>query len=249
MKLALKAIIILLVSTAAYAVDERPIWQQEVEDSAPPAENPLVQPKHSYSPSEEALPPEDDNLEYQPPTDVETRYKPANNPDISEIKVEKKTSEESNENDDKGAEAQEPAPVQELPKWVETNAGKIKVLNKIFTRTTEFTIKKNHEVKSGSISIRLEKCFRQPESDRKESAALLLIKENFKATTPVELFHGWMFSDSPAISALEHQQYNVILLTCEDAKKSEPQNKPEVKTKNDKTIKPDNKAKNASKKN
>lgn len=116
-----------------------------------------------------------------------------------------------------------PAPEPELPKWVETTGGSIKVLNKIYTKNKELTLKNGVEVKEGSLKIKMEKCFRQPESDKRESSALLLISETFKSQPTKEIFHGWMFSASPAISALEHPLYDVILLGCEDEKKEEPQ--------------------------
>jgi len=215
MKLAQALLLTAIMTTAAIAVDDRPIWQQEAEAAAKAEQNPLLQDKLIYSPSEEPAPEEPlkQNNADQP------RYRPSDNPNISEIIVPPK--EPAAESNEALPELPPPAP-EALPKWVETKAGKIKILNKIFTRTTELELNKGIAKKAASLSITIEKCFRQPESDRKESAALILIKENFKSAASVEIFHGWMFSDSPAISALEHQQYDVILLTCEDPKKAEP---------------------------
>jgi hypothetical protein len=53
----------------------------------------------------------------------------------------------------------------------------------------------------------------------------------------------------PAISALEHQQYDVILLTCEDPKKAEPKAEAEKKPEDKKTEIKNDKNKTPSKKN
>ena len=130
------------------------------------------------------------------------------------------------------------------PQWVETGFGNFKILNKVYTRNQEAKIKKNEVAKFGSITVKLEKCFRMPESDKRESSALLLISETYKSQPTKEIFHGWMFSSSPAISALEHPLYDVILLGCEDEEKKAPAT--EIKdakdTKKDAT-KPDEKTK------
>ncbi len=114
------------------------------------------------------------------------------------------------------------APIEQVqPKWAEKTKGSVKVLNKVYTRNKELTIKKGDTAKLGALNIKLEKCFRMPESDKKESSALLLISETFSSQPTKEIFHGWMFSSSPAISALEHPLYDVILLGCEDEEKKE----------------------------
>lgn len=250
MKFAIAIAALLLTATAAIAVEEKPIWQQEAEAAAEAVQNPLLNNDQNniptnnelgYSPGEGAQ-----SFEETAPTatqEEQIRYRPSDNPNISEIKIPpKEDSKKSEEISDQEKPAEETTP--ELPKWAETNSGKVKILNKIFTRTTEIELAKNIAKKSGALTITIEKCFRRPESDRKESAALILIKENFKSAATVEIFHGWMFSDSPAISALEHQQYDVILLSCEDAKKVETPSKDDKKdnkkteVKNDKNKEP-----------
>lgn len=134
---------------------------------------------------------------------------------------------------------------QEQPKWVEKSQGSFKVLNKVYTRNTEIVVKKGELKKIGALNIKLEKCFRMSESDEKESSALLLISETFTSQPTKEIFHGWMFSSSPAISALEHPLYDVILLGCADEEKKAPEKKEDKK--DDKTKKNDSKKNNETK--
>ena len=47
-----------------------------------------------------------------------------------------------------------------------------------------------------------------------ESAAFLEIDDEHPDRPRVELFTGWMFASSPALSALEHPVYDVWVLDC-----------------------------------
>jgi hypothetical protein len=114
------------------------------------------------------------------------------------------------------------------PKWIATKEAKVKALNKVLTRNKEIKIKTGGSQKFGSLSIAVEKCFKADDSDKEESSALIKITETLSNGTTKQAFHAWMFSSSPAISALEHPIYDVILLSCSDEqKKEEP--KPEDK--------------------
>lgn len=57
---------------------------------------------------------------------------------------------------------------------------------------------------------------------KNESLAFMEIWDEIPGQTRNKSFEGWMFSSSPAISALEHPIYDVILLECvkPDAKKN-----------------------------
>lgn len=215
-------------------LDNRQPYQPQQQQPQPPQGNP-----HTFSAGEEQDPPArpDEKPEVEQPA---IRYNPRENPEQQKLDDPDSVNYNSEENKEREAGADTPegevapevmldengnpidpnAPIQpELPKWMETPTGSVKVLNKIYTRNKEVTLKKGVEAKEGSLHIKLEKCFRQPESDKKESSALLLISESFKSQPTKEIFHGWMFSASPAISALEHPIYDVILMGCEEEKK------------------------------
>src|ERR1044072_3685949 len=59
-------------------------------------------------------------------------------------------------------------------------------------------------------------------ADRPENGACLEIYEERAGEAGERLFAGWMFSSSPALSALEHPVYDVTLLECKGATPPSP---------------------------
>jgi hypothetical protein len=61
-------------------------------------------------------------------------------------------------------------------------------------------------------------CRETPPTEPPESAAFLVIRElppvSEVERAPVDLFSGWMFASSPAVSALEHPVYDIWVVDC-----------------------------------
>jgi hypothetical protein len=72
----------------------------------------------------------------------------------------------------------------------------------------------------GTLEIVARACRETPPTEPPESAAFLEISELPPASDPdgphTELFSGWMFASSPAVSALEHPVYDVWVVDCEE---------------------------------
>jgi hypothetical protein len=72
----------------------------------------------------------------------------------------------------------------------------------------------------GTLEIVARTCRETPPTEPPESAAFLEIRELPPASDPdgprTELFSGWMFASSPAVSALEHPVYDVWVVDCEE---------------------------------
>lgn len=72
----------------------------------------------------------------------------------------------------------------------------------------------------GSLEIVARACRKTPPTEPPESAAFLEIRElppaSDVAAAPTDLFNGWMFASSPAVSALEHPVYDVWVVDCEE---------------------------------
>ena len=60
-----------------------------------------------------------------------------------------------------------------------------------------------------------------PPEEPPESAVFLKVMEKRPEEPVTELFTGWMFSSSPALSALEHPVYDVWVLECKRTVKVE----------------------------
>ncbi|HLF59036.1 MAG TPA: DUF2155 domain-containing protein [Alphaproteobacteria bacterium] len=69
----------------------------------------------------------------------------------------------------------------------------------------------------GTLEITPHTCFKTPPEETPESAAFLEIWEAKPGEPRKELFTGWMFASSPALSALEHPVYDVWVLDCKTA--------------------------------
>jgi hypothetical protein len=72
----------------------------------------------------------------------------------------------------------------------------------------------------GSLEIVARSCRETPPTEPPESAAFLEIRElppaSDQGAPPTDLFTGWMFASSPAVSALEHPVYDVWVVDCEE---------------------------------
>jgi hypothetical protein len=90
-------------------------------------------------------------------------------------------------------------------------------LDKITARVSRFEAKIGQTVSFGTLSITVRDCERSAPEDRPENAAFLEIFENRPDEQSVKQFSGWMFSSSPALSALEHPVYDITLLECKGA--------------------------------
>jgi hypothetical protein len=90
-------------------------------------------------------------------------------------------------------------------------------LDKITARVSRFEAPVGKPVTFGTLSILVRDCRKSAPEERTENAAFVEITENRPGEATQRLFSGWMFSSSPALSALEHPVYDVTLLECKGA--------------------------------
>lgn len=88
-------------------------------------------------------------------------------------------------------------------------------LDKTSARVSKFEAALNTPVRFGDLSIVVRDCEKNPPDQRPENAAFLEITELRTGEPPKLIFTGWMFSSSPALSALENPIYDVNVLDCE----------------------------------
>ena len=87
-------------------------------------------------------------------------------------------------------------------------------LDKITARVSKFEAPVGAPVRFGTLSTRVRDCEKNPPEEAPESAAFVEIDETRRGEYNTRLFSGWMFTSSPALSALEHAVYDVNLLDC-----------------------------------
>jgi hypothetical protein len=90
-------------------------------------------------------------------------------------------------------------------------------LDKTTARASDFAVPVGKTVRFGDLSILVRACKKNPPIDTPESTAFLQIDNLRPGAGDVQEFSGWMFAESPALSALEDPIYDVILLDCKGA--------------------------------
>ncbi len=73
-------------------------------------------------------------------------------------------------------------------------------------------------IEFGTLRIVVHRCEKAPREDRQESMAFLTISDNKPNDTPKQVFSGWMFASSPALSCLDHPVYDVWVKECKNVK-------------------------------
>ena len=63
------------------------------------------------------------------------------------------------------------------------------------------------------MEIKVAACFKRPAERAPESSAFLQIYDT-KPQPYEQLFSGWMFASSPALSAMDHPRYDVWVINC-----------------------------------
>lgn len=99
-----------------------------------------------------------------------------------------------------------------------TDQVSLQALNKITARVSTLTLSLDQKATFGNLEIALLKCWKSPPEEQPEHKALLEIWEQVPGEKKKEIFKGWMFASSPALSALEHPVYDITLLRCQMSK-------------------------------
>ena len=97
----------------------------------------------------------------------------------------------------------------------------LRFLDKITGRSIVKDVPIDTEVKYEDLSVFPISCYSKPPEEAPENAAFLEIYETARNKDEKQLFKGWMFSSSPAISALEHPVYDVWVIKCLDVEPAE----------------------------
>ncbi len=87
-------------------------------------------------------------------------------------------------------------------------------LDKITARISTFEAPVGEAVTFGSLEIVARRCHKTPPEEPPERAAFLEVTDIRPDSPAVELFTGWMFASSPAVSGLEHPVYDVWVIDC-----------------------------------
>lgn len=87
-------------------------------------------------------------------------------------------------------------------------------LDKVTARVTTLEAPVGVSIPFGALEIVVRTCDKRPPEEPPESAAFLEIREAREGEARVDVFQGWMFASSPALSAMDHAVYDVWVLDC-----------------------------------
>lgn len=87
-------------------------------------------------------------------------------------------------------------------------------LDKVTGRITRFDVYMHETVQFGALQITPRVCFsRTPEEAQRITTFVEVDQVTLKKQVS-RIFTGWMFEDSPALSAVDHPVYDVWLVNC-----------------------------------
>ncbi len=104
--------------------------------------------------------------------------------------------------------------------YLPTDTAVLRWLDKVTGRVSTLEAWVGDVVPIGTISIEIQTCMTRPPEETPESAAFLKITGHESDDSVVEVFSGWMFASSPALSAMDHAVYDVWVLDCENRRRS-----------------------------
>lgn len=90
---------------------------------------------------------------------------------------------------------------------------RMRQLDKMTGRIQTFEIATGAEMLVDRLRLRLEAC-RAPEGNSEHGAMAFLEIWDTKRADDGQVFSGWMFADSPALSALDHPRYDLWMINC-----------------------------------
>jgi|GEM_PF-3900663 len=102
---------------------------------------------------------------------------------------------------------------------VKTNGVTLQGLDKPTARVFIIDATIGQTIEFGTLKIVVQHCEKAPLENRQESMAFVKITETKPNCPAQQLFSGWMFSSSPALSSFDHPMYDVWIKECKDLKK------------------------------
>ena len=101
--------------------------------------------------------------------------------------------------------------------WIDGNKARLQTLNKITARISTVEAPVGASRFFGTLEVMVNRCAFHPPEEPPENAAFITIHDRgYNGLEPKLIFSGWVFSSSPAVSALEHPVYDLTLLACVD---------------------------------
>jgi hypothetical protein len=89
-------------------------------------------------------------------------------------------------------------------------------LDKVTGLTTTFEAKIGEEKRFGGLYVKADACYTRDVTEEPRTTSFVEVEEIESDDTRKKIFSGWMFAESPGLSAVEHPIYDVWLTGCRD---------------------------------
>ena len=99
--------------------------------------------------------------------------------------------------------------------WLPQGGVVLTALDKITARPSTLAGKVGDTLHFGTLAIVVRKCIIRPPDRPAGAAAYLDITDTAKGADPATAFHGWMFSQFPALQMLQHPSDGIQGMGCE----------------------------------
>jgi len=87
-------------------------------------------------------------------------------------------------------------------------------LDKTTARVSTIEAPLDEPARFGTLEIVARACHKKPPTETPESTAFLEIVDVRPDSPSIQVFTGWMFASSPAVSAMEHPVYDIWVTDC-----------------------------------
>ena len=101
--------------------------------------------------------------------------------------------------------------------FIDRDVAVLQALDKITARVSEMTVRVGETTQFGRLLVEVKACRVRPPEEPPEAAVFLEVTDlGHRETRASQVFRGWMFASSPALSAMEHPVYDLWLAGCRD---------------------------------
>jgi hypothetical protein len=87
-------------------------------------------------------------------------------------------------------------------------------LDKVTARISRLEVKLNETVKFGTLKITPRACFSRAPTEPPKTTTFVEVFEEPREGEGKKIFSGWMFAESPGLSAVEHPVFDLWLTDC-----------------------------------
>lgn len=107
-----------------------------------------------------------------------------------------------------------------LAAYEPTDTAVLRWLDKVTGRVNTVEAWVGETIQIGTVVVEVQTCMTRPPEETPESAVFLKIFDVQPGQEQTQVFSGWMFASSPALSAMDHAVYDVWVLDCENRRRS-----------------------------